>query len=523
MHVPSFVRLLKVSAATLLIVFLAGCEAERPLSTRVTVSEGTLRGENGRDPAVRVFRGIPYAAPPIDSLRWRPPQPPTGWEGERDATEFAATCMQVLPPEGSFYQIEFFPEVEPMSEDCLYLNVWTAAESPSAQLPVMVWIHGGAFIQGSGSMPSFDGEGLAKKDVVVVTINYRLGVFGLLAHPDLTEEADYAASGNYGILDQIAALQWVQENIAAFGGDPGNVTIFGQSAGAASINVLLASPLARGLFHRAILQSGSAYAFGRSTPLPEAEQSGVEFAETAGAASIRELRRLSTDSLLAVSRSVPTSVNVDGWLIPEPVDVIMERGNQHDVSILAGSTADEGTAIVGPDLTASRFRELTRQNYGEDADSYLALYPATSDEQAQESFNASFSNRLAWGAEKLAEVHTRTGSRDAYLYLLSHEPPGRDQDRYGAFHSSDLVYVFSSLHAVDRPWQPADSALAEVVSSYWANFAATGDPNGGDLPPWPAYDPEQRQAMELGDYVGPRRLLSPDIQQFLDDRWMQQQ
>lgn len=503
----------------ILILLVAGCGAAPEPASRVTIDAGTLIGDVGRDSTVLVFRGIPYAAPPVDSLRWRPPQPVEPWEGTRDATRFASTCMQVLPPPGSFYHDEFFQEQEPMSEDCLYLNVWTSAERPDEQRPVMVWIHGGAFIQGSGSMPSFDGEALAGKGAVVVTINYRLGAFGLMAHPELSAEAEHRSSGNYGLLDQIAALQWVQENISAFGGDPGRVTLFGQSAGAASVNALMASPLADGLFHRAILQSGSIYGFGPHPPLRTAEEQGREFASRLGASSIDDLRDLSPDTLLEQSRGERFSVNVDGFVLPAPIAEVFGRGDQQDVPVLTGTTADEGTAMVSPDLSASDYQSMMRNRYGNDADAFLRLYPADTDAEARESFNESFSNQLAWGSHKLAEVHSQTSSSDAYLYFLTHIPPGRDPDRYGAFHSSDLVYVFSSLRAVDRPWTAADSSLADLISSYWLNFARDGDPNDADLPNWPAYDSEQNNVMNLGEPIGPGSALSNEALELFESRW----
>lgn len=475
------------------------------------------------DSKVRIFRGIPYAAPPVADRRWQPPHPAPSWDGVRAAEAFGPTCMQDPPPPGSFYQLEFFEEIEPMSEDCLYLNVWTAAAAAEERRPVMMWIHGGAFRQGSGSTPSFEGTSLAEKGVVLVTINYRLGVFGLMAHPDLTAESPNRASGNYGLLDQVAALRWIQRNIASFGGDPSNVTIFGQSSGAASVNQLMASPLAHGLFHRAILQSGSSFAFGEEPELEDAEQTGVTFADAVGASSALALRALPADTVHARGRAFGFAPNVDGYFLEDGVRAVFREGHQAAVPVLTGATSDEGTPMYGPGLTAERYREMTLRNYGDAADRYLSLYPAGSDVEAGRSFSDAFADRLAWGAHTLARLHTghdagiHTGN-DVYAYIFSRIPPGRDPDRYRAYHSAELVYVFDALNAVNRPWTSVDRQLADQMSSYWAHFAATGNPNGGDLPPWPAYDPSARDVLEFGDTVRATTLLEDDVLGFYDDR-----
>ena len=519
---PLLTPRLRLGGTLSLALLVLHCAGPMPETETVRVEHGLLAGARGTNPAVRVFKGIPYSAPPVDSLRWRSPQPPAAWSGVRAADRFAPTCMQTPPPEGSFYQVEFFPMPEPMDEDCLYLNVWTAAESADARLPVMVWIHGGGFTQGSGSMPSFDGEALAAEGAVLVTLNYRLGVFGLLAHPALTEEADYGASGNYGLLDQLAALRWVRANIAAFGGDPKRVTLFGQSSGAGNVNTLMASPHAAGLFHRAILQSGSAFAFGRKSPLAEAEQQGQAFADSLGLGSIAALRALPADTLLVRSRGFSFKPVIDGWVLPEAVDRVFARGEQHAVPVLAGTTADEGATLFGPRLNAEIFRALVERRYGAEAEAFLALYPADTDAAARTAFNRSFRDELAWGAETLAGMHVETRGADVYLYHFTRVSPGRDPERYGAFHSSDLVYVFGTLDAVDRPWTPSDRALSELMRAYWTNFAATGDPNAPDLPAWPAFDRQHPFVLTLGDEVGPGPLLEQPKRRFYERQWAAQ-
>src|SRR5215213_1681641 len=286
----------------------------------VRIASGMLAGVAGVDDSVTVFKGIPFAAPPVGQLRWQPPQPPLAWAGMRAADTFGPICPQLGPPAGSFYQQEFYLHEEPQSEDCLYLNVWTAAQNETERRPVMVWFHGGALVEGSGSLPSFHGETLARKGVVLVTVNYRLGVFGYFAHPALSAESDRHVSGNYGLLDQIAALRWVRHNIAAFGGDPGNVTIFGQSAGAMSVFALLVSPLAAGLFERAIGQSGSPFSFRELRTLQQAEQAGVERAAGWGAATLADLRTLSAETLLGArdpaAFATRPGLTIDGWALP---------------------------------------------------------------------------------------------------------------------------------------------------------------------------------------------------------------
>src|SRR5580704_13443021 len=338
----------------LAIILTAALPLAAAIKDPVRVEQGQLSGVPGSTPDIRVFKGIPFAAPPVGDLRWRAPTPAADWAGIRKADQFSATCMQTPYPEGSLYR----SEPQPVSEDCLYLNIWTAAKSASDKRPVMVWIHGGAFTRGSGSTPVYNGENFAKKGVVLVTVNYRLGIFGFFAHPELTQESEHHSSGDYGILDEIAALQWVQKNIAAFGGDPKRVTIFGESAGSWAVNVLVASPLTKGLFQRAIGESGAN--FNKMTKLADLEKSAEDIMKTQGA----------------------FSVNVDGWLLPTDVITIFEKGQQNDVPILIGSNADEGTAFMPPKITVAAFEGTAKQRFGANAERFLRIYPATSDEEA---------------------------------------------------------------------------------------------------------------------------------------------
>jgi para-nitrobenzyl esterase len=473
----------------------------------VQTAHGALVGIPGAQPGIRVFKGVPYAAPPVGDLRWRAPQPPSAWDGMRPADQFGPICPQFDPPQGSFYQQEFYLQPEPQAEDCLYLNIWTAARSAEERRPVMVWFHGGAFVEGSGSLPSFHGETLARKGVVLVTVNYRLGVLGYFAHPELSAESAHGVSGNYGLLDQIAALRWVQEHIAAFGGDPQNITIFGQSAGSMSVFLLAVSPLAEGLFQRVIGQSGSPFAMREFHALSGAEEAGAQYTIEWGATSLNELRALPITTLLGDNIQAYRMRNwrpvVDGWALPGAPARLMIEGKQHAQSLLVGATANEWTPTgaymkISPEL----FRKQAREQYGELAERLLELYPNESAQEALLAQIMSGTDRLLAGMRIWAELHRQQLPETAYLYYFDRALPGRESEFYGAFHSGDLYYVFDTLDSTERPWEEADRQLADRMSSYWVNFAATGNPNGPGLPEWPAYDPQNPRLMELGARIG---------------------
>lgn len=507
----------KIFCQLIFILFLAFTAAHAQIDT-VRVEGGVLIGLSDKNSEVVAYKGIPYAAPPVGQLRWQVPHLVSDWDGVIKADEFGPACMQYPPERGSFYQKEFYPEQEPQSEDCLYLNVWTAATSTDEKRPVMLWIHGGAFSQGSGSLPTFNGQAFAQKGVVLVTINYRLGIFGLFAHPDLSGESRHEASGNYGLLDQVAALRWVQNNIEAFGGDPGNVTVFGQSSGAGNINKLMASPLTEGLFHRAILQSGSAYVFGGTQRLEQAEEKGEAFLKEHRLASVDQLRGWSASKLLSEGKTYAFRPNIDGWILPDEVQLLFERGLQHRMPILAGSTADEGSTLFGPKLDAEMFRKIIRKSHGSEAEDFLSLYPHQTDQQARDSFNRAWADEMAWGAHTLARVHGKTTGCKAYLYYFNRVPPGRGSERYGAYHSSEIAYIFNTLDAVDRPWTGRDRTLADTMLSYWVSFAADGDPNGRGLAQWPPYDSKQRKVLEFGNELSTEVVLQEAILEFYNGR-----
>jgi len=451
-------------------------------------------------PGVRLFRGIPYAAPPVGTQRWRAPQPVVPWQGVKRAADFSPACMQMpTNTDGNAWREGHVP----VSEDCLGLNIWTPARSAADRLPVMVWIHGGGNSRGAASENQYDGAYLAKKGVVFVSFNYRMNVFGFMAHPELTRESEHHSSGNYALLDQIAALQWVQRNIARFGGDPASVMIFGHSAGAANVVSLLASPLAKGLFHRALALSGTSLAV--RTTLAEAEKAGVTFAQTLGAPSLAALRQKPAEEVLRAKQPRMGPV-VDGWVLPQDVYSIFAAGRQSRVPLVVGTVADDAPG-AGTAPTAAAAHTDARSTYGERADRYLKLYPATTDAEAAKSAHAFRTNSALANARLLARLHSKTAQSPVYWYFFTHTSPmpegvvwdGRPAPSWGAYHGSELVYVFNAFPFQDWAWRPVDRKLGETISSMWVTFARTGSPNGSGLPEWPVFDPKLEVLMNFGD------------------------
>jgi para-nitrobenzyl esterase len=475
----------------------------------VRVEGGLLEGVALADSSVTAFKGVPYAAPPVGELRWRAPRPTATWEGIRKADQFSANCMQRIRDSFGPWTAEFQPHGT-VSEDCLYLNVWTAAPAAGEKYPVAVHFHGGAFTDGSGSVPVYDGENLAKKDVVVVTVNYRVNVLGFFAHPELTKESEHHSSGNYGLLDQLAALEWVRRNAAAFGGDPKRITVMGQSAGAMSVHYLTASPLAKGLFARAIAQSGANVEQGPGKRLAQAERDGVRFTESKGAHSIAELRAMPADALLPATGGAGFGPIVDGWFLPMSVDEVFAQGHESDVATLTGWDFDEGSfnANYGK-ASAEEFRKQIRRDGGSQAEALVTLYLASTQAEAEESQKALARERAMVSMYLWAARRAKTGKTAVYTYLFTHVMPGPARDRYLAFHSSELPYVFNNLNQSSRPWTQEDRKIAEAVSDYWVNFIRTGDPNGKGLPEWPAFREGSATIMELGERMGPRPIASP--------------
>jgi para-nitrobenzyl esterase len=467
----------------------------------VAVDGGLVRGVREKEGAVRAFLGIPYAAPPLGPLRWRPPQPVPGWHGVRVAETFAPQCLQPGRSPDSVYAE--YAGVQPMSEDCLYLNVWSAAPAADARWPVMVWFHGGAFQQGSGAYPVFVRGDLPVHGVVLVTFTYRLGPFGFMAHPALSAESAEGSSGNYGLLDMAAALEWVQRHIATFGGDPDRVTVFGQSAGAGGIVDLMTAAPTRGLFARAIAQS---FGIARMSLLADAERSGSAFAERIGAADLAQLRGLDGETLLAryLERSERWMPIVDGAFIERPVRETFAAGRQHAVPFLTGWNADEGTTFpAAADAAALRSRLQVR--FGAHAAEAQQLYPAKSDAEARAASLALIGDELfAWGVWRAACDQSRVAL--TYLYHFDHRQPFATQQRYaeaeragelGVFHSSEYPYVFGTTAQLTRDWGDADRRVTELMQAYWLQFAATGNPNREGLLSWPRFYDATPSVMRL--------------------------
>lgn len=480
---------------------------------QVRIRDGVLEGAYAADGRVEVFKGIPYAAPPVGPLRWKPPQPVAPWTGVRPALDFGPRPMQ-----GRIFKDMIFRDPGP-SEDCLYLNVWAPVESRARKLPVMVWIFGGGFVAGSSSEPRQDGTQLCRKGVIVVSMNYRLGVFGFLALPELTAKSQHHASGNYGLMDQIAALRWVHDNIAAFGGDPDNVTIFGESAGSISVTALVASPLARGLFGRAIGESGGFFRGQRGLrTLAAAEEVGTRFtAKAFGTTSPAALRALPAQKLLDATLAQPrlsfTRV-IDGYVLPEDTGKWYAAGRQAQVPILGGWNRDEGSwhAYFRREApTLANYVAIAHRRFGPDAAAFLAAYHATDDAEARRAA-ADFQGDtfIAYTTWRWLDLQRQTGRAPVYRYefdqtlpLPADAPPGTEPS---APHASDIEFVFRNLAARDLPWRPADHAVSELMASYWTNFARTGNPNGPGLPHWPRYN-DGLEAMHLQA----QPVAAPDI------------
>lgn len=465
-------------------------------TTPVVTTAGPITGLQQGD--LRVFKGIPFAAPPVGPLRWQAPQPPAPWREPRACTAFGPSCPQHTGE-------KLVPIGGPFSEDCLYLNVWTTA-APDARQPVMFWIHGGGFTMGGAAQATYDGANLARHGVVVVTINYRLGPFGFTALPALTAASGHNASGNYGLLDQIAALQWVRDNIAGFGGDPGQVTIFGESAGAVSVNLLLCSPLAQGLFHRAIAESGSLPT--RLPPLRVAERRGLALAEklgvTEGPDMLAQLRAKPADQILAATgRPSPLPgggtvefVCLDGYVLREKPEQTAEAGRLTRVPYLAGTVADEGSVFARrfPINSVKGYQATLHFIFGDQAAALEKLYPVEKPQDIGPALNGLLGDAFVAGTRRMVRNMAAAGS-PAYLYQFTRLSDVAAAAGVGCFHGSELPYVFGNLGPVGRDARDRD--LAEAVMGYWTRFAATGDPNGGGAVDWPRYEATTDQHLIL--------------------------
>ena len=471
------------TAAALALAFSSTAFADD--TPHAKVNTGELAGV--RQAGVSEFLGIPFAAPPVGDLRWRAPKPPMAWKGVRAAEHFGASCLQDVTPAGFGPWSHEYVIQGAVSEDCLFLNVWTPASPlgiPSlaarsqvgGHLPVLVWIHGGAFTSGSGSVPIYNGTALASQGVVVVTINYRVGIWGFLAHPDLSREAAGAPPSNFGLQDMVAALRWVQTNINAFGGDPKHVTIAGQSAGSTSVHDLLVSPLAKGLFAEAISESSLPTTM-PARSLGEAQAAGEAFVHFVGANDIAALRAMSAAKIQAGAPKFGIGPVVDGVLLPDDPAEMITAGHFNAVPVLIGLNADEGS-----------------------------MHPGYGPKEAAELRDSGLAAVYFWARAYQARSH-----EPIYAYFDTYTEPGPDSGRYGVFHSSEIPYVFGTLNtAPERGFTPADSVHSQEMSAYWVSFIAHGDPNGDHRPQWPKFDAAHPQVMELGTVARASPLLSPE-------------
>lgn len=486
-------------------------------------AQTTIKLDSGRingavlPSGVRAWLGVPYAAPPVRELRWRAPQPVAPWSGVFHADRKGPECIQLLRRK----DINHYFGEEATSEDCLYLNVWAPAKtSAKARLPVIVFIHGGGFTVGSSGMALYGGENVAVRgEAIFVNMNYRLGILGYMAHPELTAESPQHASGNYGFLDQIAALQWIQKNIARFGGDPARVTISGQSAGAASVGTLLASPLAKGLFQRAVLMSGAGVSNGAPS-LAESEQTGLEVQKALDANSLHDMRQLPADKVFAVQRdfqfgvsgSVSVKPNIDGYVLPDTIPNIYAAGRQNDVPIVAGFTADDiSFSPLRGVTTLDQFRATAAAMYGDRVQQFLDLYPAASDADAAR-MGRIYSRQamIEKGTRALALSQQATGKSPFYMFLFSHVQPFNPavqlkDNPLGAYHTSDVPYWFQTQNALNmfrptRNWQPYDRALSARMMDSLLAFARSGNPATAATP-WPQWRADSAQYLEFGATV----------------------
>ena len=500
-------------------------------SPRVTTANGIIEGTTEAGSGIRIFKGIPFAAPPVGQLRWKPPQPVTSWEGVRKADRFGPRALQ-LPV---FGDMSF--RSNGMSEDCLYLNVWSSATSDQARLPVLVYFYGGGNLAGDGSEPRYDGASLARKGIVVVTVNYRLNVFGFLAHPELSQESPHHVSGNYGYLDQTAALRWVRHNITTFGGDPERVTIAGESAGSIAVSAQMVSPLAKDLFAGAIGSSGSLMGTLAPIPLVEAEQNGIAFASGIGATSLAALRALPATQLLEATATVPFGqfvATLDGYFLPRPIEEIFAAGEQARVPLLVGWNSAEAPYmfLLGADEpTPENYRNIVRSRYGDWAEQVLTLYPAATVEEVERAAtDLASDNFTGYSTWKWADLHGRTSGQPVYRYLYAHpRPPMRPEmgaavagiaggvltgpeaeaqrmpPARGAVHAADIEYFMGNLATnLVYAWTDEDYQVSELMQAYYATFVKTGDPNGPSLPAWPpanAGDAVQVMRLDVEPYV----------------------
>ncbi len=482
----------KISLAIAVAIIFAAFPVLAQIST-AKVTGGTVEGvvKDG----IASFKGIPFAAPPIGELRWKSPQPVKPWTGVKKADEFAPGPMQ----DTAFGAMLGGPQK--ISEDCLYLNVWTGAKKAGEKRPVMVWIYGGGFGIGMTSTPTYDGTNLARKGVVLVSVAYRVGPMGFLAHPELSKESG-KGSGAYGIQDQIAGLRWVRDNIAQFGGDPKNVTVFGESAGGISVSMLTASPMAKGLFQRAISESGGSMTPPRGS-LAAAEEQGKTYLSKLGANDIKAARALSAEAIQKETKGMGGFWPVaDGETIATNQYELFEAGKFNDTPILVGTNSDEGGLFMTQKTTSEAFEKMIRTMYAAGADAILKAYPHTTEAEATKSAKDIFrDSTFAWPTWAWAKLQSKNGKNKAFVYYFDHRTPTSPD---GANHAAEISYVFCNLGGMGGGSGPEDKALSDLISSYWINFAKNGNPNGQGLPVWPAFDEKEKKTMFFDKTPGAR-------------------
>ena len=491
----------------ILILLFVSLRGSASAQTKVKIANGYLEGTVDNT-GVSVFKGVPFAAPPVGELRWQEPQPVKDWQGARKADQFGPRCMQ----RPIFSDMVF--RSNGMSEDCLYLNIWTAAKSAKDKLPVLVYFYGGGFNAGDGSEPRYEGANMARKGVVALTVNYRLGVFGFFAHPELTRSSPYHASGNYGLLDQTAALQWVQKNIAAFGGDPKRVTIAGESAGSVSVSAQMCSPLSKGLIAGAIGESGSLLGTLSAMSLEEAEKNGIKFAASIGADSLSTLRAKSAEEILEATAKPGTpwpSPTVDDYFFPKAPLEIYAAGEQAHVPLLVGSNSSENPfqVILGREApTVDNYRKALQRLYGDKADEVFNQYPASTEDEVMDVAQDLASDRfISYSTWKWIDLSTKTGSKSTYYYLYARPRPALRAPAAttspgsvprGAVHSAEIEYAMGNLDLNDvYAWTPDDYKVSKVMQEYFVNFIKTGNPNGSGVPKWPTFAEGQRMTIDV--------------------------
>lgn len=503
---------------TFILIFGTGC-LQNTITEEIKTENFTITGIYNSEMGVYSYKGIPFAEAPTGENRWRPPVPITTSDTMLDGRDYGPICMQGEPTPFSMWTQEFIAPAGNMSEDCLTLNIWTKEGPVDDKKPVMVFIHGGGFSSGSNSVPVYDGTQMAQKGVVFVSINYRLGIFGFFAHPELGQESEHSVSGNYGILDQIAALEWVRDNIQYFGGDPGNVTIAGQSAGAFSVHYLVSTPITKGLFHRAIAESGAAiFPRGNTTrtiDLGWAQEQGVTIQNQLGLDSLDELRSLDAEQLLSVQTRF--SPIIDGYVFPKPIYQLYAAGEYNDVPVIMGWNANEGN-FSGAMQSADVYENSIQTQFGDYSDQILAHFPADNDEVAAES-QLELGSLSLFGLQlwKWANMQNENGGSDIFMYHFTKEVPYNENQRsYGAFHTGEVPYAYYTLDMSDRPWTDSDRYLSDVMSDYWVNFAKNGDPNHAELPEWEPFTNESYQTNILGDKIRMATIPSLERLKVLD-------